>query len=131
MLEQVENNRYRLRIGNLVGDVDRRIFEIPGDAALADALGDRGALRLQRTGRVIAVERGAHRIGERDAHGIVVRLERHSDTSERAAGADRADKAVDFAVSLVPDFLSGRFDVPLAIGDVVELVGPDGAVLFG
>ena len=76
VLEQVEDDRHRFLVGNLIGDVDRRAFEIFGDAALADAFGDRGAFGFQRAGRVIAVERGAHRIGERDAHRLVARLER-------------------------------------------------------
>ena len=41
--DEVEDDRQRLLVGDLVGDVDRRAFEIGGDAALADALGDRGA----------------------------------------------------------------------------------------
>ena len=131
VFEQIEDDRHRLVVRNLVGGIDRRAFEIFGDAALADALGDRGAFRLQRAGRVVAVERGAHRIGERDAHGVAERFERDGDAGERAAGADGADKAVDLAVGLPPDFRSGRLDVALAVGDIVELVGPDRAVLFG
>src|SRR4029077_15308529 len=75
--------------------------------------------------------RGAHRIGKRDAHGIAARLQRDTDAGERAAGAHRADEAVALAVCLLPDFRTGGFDMALAIGDVVELVGPDRAVLFG
>ena len=62
---------------------------------------------------------------------LVARLQRHGDAGERAAGADGADEAVDLAVGLPPDFRPGRLDVALAVGDVVELVGPDRAVLFG
>ena len=58
-------------------------------------------------------------------------FERHGDAGERAAGADRADEAVDLAVGLLPDFRPGRLDMALAVGDVVELVGPDRAVLLG
>src|ERR1700678_1935864 len=36
VLEQVENKRHRLRIGDLVGEIDRRAFEVLGDAALPD-----------------------------------------------------------------------------------------------
>src|SRR5580704_14772456 len=131
VLEQIEDDRHRFRVGDLIGEIDRRIFQVLGDAALADAFGDRGAFRLQRAGRVVAVERGAHRIGERDAHGVAARFERDGDAGERAAGADGADKAVDLAVGLLPDFRAGGFDMALAIGDVVELIGPDRAVLFG
>src|SRR5580700_2321727 len=131
VLEQIEDDRYRFGVGDLIGGVDRRIFQVLGDAALADAFGDRGALRLQHAGRVVAVERGAHRIGKRDAHGIAARFERHRDAGERAAGADGADKAIDLAVGLPPDFRSRGFGMAPAIGDVVELIGPDRAVLFG
>ena len=46
VLEQIEDDRQRLLVGNLIGGVDRRVFEILGDAALADALGDRGAFAI-------------------------------------------------------------------------------------
>ena len=58
-------------------------------------------------------------------------LQRHRDTGERAAGADRAGEAVDLAVGLAPDFRPGGFDVALAVGDIVELVRPDRAVVLG
>ena len=57
VLEEVEDDRQRLLVGDLVGDVDRDAFEVGGDAALADALGDRGALGLELARRVLAVER--------------------------------------------------------------------------
>ena len=50
VLQQVEDDRQRLLVGDLVGVVDRRAFEIGGDAALADAFGDRGAFGLQLAG---------------------------------------------------------------------------------
>ena len=50
------------------------------------------------------------------------------DAGQRAAGADRADEAVDLAAELVPDLLRRGLDMALAVGDVVELVGPDRAV---
>ena len=128
VLEQVEDDRQRLVVRDLEGAVDRRAFEIGGDAALADAFGDRGAFGLELAGRVVGVERRAHRIGERDLDVGVALLERHADAGERAAGADRADEAVDLAVGLPPDLRAGRLVVGLAVGDVVELVGPDRAV---
>src|SRR5262249_39416895 len=128
VLEQVEDDWHRLRVGDLVGDVDRRIFHVLRDAALSDAFGDRRALRLEHAGRVEAVERSTHRVGERDPDVLVARLERDRDAGERAAGADRAGEAVDLAVGLLPDLRAGRRDVTVAIGDVVELVRPDRAV---
>ena len=47
VLEQIEDDRHGLLVGNLKGDVDRHAFEIGGDAALADAFGDRGAFGLR------------------------------------------------------------------------------------
>src|SRR6185437_8729596 len=107
VLEQIEDEGHRLLVGYLVGDVDRRILEILGDAALTDAFGDRGTLGLELAGRVVAVERGAHWIGKRDANRAVALLERHGDAGERAAGADGAGEAVDLAVGLTPDFRPG------------------------
>ena len=45
LFQQLENQRQRLLVGNRIGIVDRRAFEIGGDAALSDALGDRIAFR--------------------------------------------------------------------------------------
>ena len=67
------------------------------------------------------------RIGQRDAHGLVELLEAHPDACERAAGTYRAGEAVDAAFHLLPDLARGAFDVRAAVGDVVELVGPDRA----
>ena len=62
---------------------------------------------------------------------LVMRLQRNGNAGKRAAGADRAGKAVDFAVGLPPDFLARCFDVALPVGYVIKLIGPDRAVLFG
>src|SRR5262245_30878379 len=131
VLEQIEDDWNRLLVGYLIGDVDRRILQVLGDATLADAFGDGRTLRLEHAMGVVAVERRAHRIGERDADVLVARLERHGDAGQRAAGADRAGEAVHLAVGLIPDLRSGGLDVALAVGDVVELVGPDRAVGLG
>ena len=45
MLQQIEDDGQGFLVGNLIGVVDRRAFQIGGDAALADAFGDRGAVR--------------------------------------------------------------------------------------
>ena len=128
MLEQVEDDRHGLLVGDLIGDVDRRALEILRDAALADALGDRRALGLELAGRVVAVERGAHRIGDGDLRLTLALFERDADARERPAGADRAHEAVDLALGLRPDLRPGGLDVALAVGDVVELVRPDRAM---
>ena len=61
-------------------------------------------------------------------HRCAALLERHGDAGERAAGADRADEAVDLAAGLVPDLGPGRLVMRAAVGEIVELVGPDRAV---
>ena len=63
-MHEVEQHRQHLLVGDLEPAVERRAFEIGGDAALADAFGDRVALGLQLAVRVIVVDRRAHRIGE-------------------------------------------------------------------
>ncbi len=48
---------------------------------------------------------------------------------QRASGAGSGDEAIELAaVGLLPDLRAGRLDVRLAVGGVVELVGPDGVV---
>ena len=44
MLQQIEDDRQRFFVGNLIGIVDGRALQIGGDAALSDAFGDGGAL---------------------------------------------------------------------------------------
>ena len=55
-------------------------------------------------------------------------LQRHAGANQRAARADRGHKAIHLAIGISPNLWSRRFNVRLAIGDVVELVGPNGAV---
>ena len=117
-------------VRNAVGEIDRRGLEIGGDARLADALGDRGALALENAAGVIGVERRAIGVGQRDLDPFVALFQRHGDAGERAAGADRADEAVDAPLGLLPDLRAGGFVMAAAVGDVVELVGPDRAARF-
>ena len=42
---QIEDDRQRLLVGDLVGEIDWRAFQIGGDPALANAFGDGGARR--------------------------------------------------------------------------------------
>ena len=80
--------------------------------------------------RVVLVERGAHRVGQPDLDVRLALAERDLDAGERAARADGADEAVDPVAELLPELGRRGIDVRLAVGDVVELVGPDGAVRF-
>src|SRR6218665_1957006 len=104
MLEQVEHIGQGFAVGDLVGVIDGEILEVGGDAALADALGDRVAGGFELSGLEILVERGALGVGEADLDIGVLRLERDGNAAQRAAGADRADEAVDLAAGLFPDF---------------------------
>src|SRR5262245_38666720 len=115
LTQEVENDRQRLGILDLVGLVDLGGFEILSDAALADPFGDGAAFGLQLAVLVVTVERGAHRVGKPDHDAGVVRLEPHRHAGKSAAGADGADEAVDFAVKVAPDLLGRGFDVTLAI----------------
>ncbi len=90
------------------------VIELPSD--LSSPLG------------VIVEECRPLRVGDADLDVLVARLERHRYAAQRAARADRADEAIDLAAGLFPDFRTGAFDVGAAVGGVVELVGPDGAV---
>jgi hypothetical protein len=104
--------------------VDGRAVQIGGDAPLPDALGHAVALGLQLAMRVIIVQRRAMRIGERDL------MSRQTPSApaharQRAAGARRAGETVDAPFHLRPDFGRGGSDMRLAVGDIVELVGPD------
>ena len=129
--DQIEDDRQRLLVGNLVGEIDRRAFQVGGDPVLANALGDRGAGALEFAGRIKRVERGSQRVGDRDLDVRVALFQRHADAGQRPARADRADEAVNLAVKIVVDLRAGRFIMAPPIGDIVELVGPDGAVGFG
>ena len=51
--------------------------------------------------------------------------------AQRAAAADRAGEAIDLALGLVPDLGTRGAVVAVAVGGIVELVGPDRAVRFG
>ena len=80
---------------------------------------------------VEAVERRAQRIGERDLDVLALGLQPEGDAGQRAAGADRRDETVDLAAGLGPDLLRRGADMAVAVGDIVELVGPDRAVRLG
>ena len=128
MLQEIENDGQRFGVRYLEGVVDRRPFQVRRHPPLADPLGDRGAFRLELAVLVVIVKRRAHGIGDGDDDFGVALLERHADAGDGAAGADGADEAVHFTLGLLPDLRPGALEMGLAVGDVVELIGPDGAV---
>ena len=131
MLKQVENHWQGFLIRNLIGIVDRRAVQIGGDAALADSLGDRRSVSLQLTGFDPGIDGGAKWIGRGDPDFSTVFFKRNTYASKRAAGADGAGESVDAALRLVPNFRSCSLDMGLAVGDIVELVGPNRATRLG
>lgn len=58
-------------------------------------------------------------------------LKAHGNTGQRTAGANSTDKAVNLTISLFPDFRGCGVNMALTVGDIVKLVGPDGAIGFG
>ena len=127
--DQVEDDRQRFLVGDLEGEVRREAFEIGGDAALPDAFGDRAALGLQLAFGVEAVERRAQRIGERDLDVRVLRLQadaRRRPACRRCRPPRRSRRPC--RPVCAPDLLRRGADMAVAVGDIVELVGPDRAV---
>src|SRR5712671_4312427 len=97
---------------------------------VADALGDRIALRFPLVARIPIVDPRAHAVGEINLDLRVALLERDPDARERAAGADRAGETINLAVGLFPDLGAGRLVMAAAVGEVVELVRPYRPVRF-
>src|SRR5690606_26176446 len=67
-------------------------------------------------------------IGKADLDLGIAGAQRLGDARQRSPRAHRADKAVDAAIGLGPDFRPRGFGMGTAIGHIVELVGPDGAI---
>src|SRR3546814_10771530 len=66
MPQQLEDDGDRLFVRDLEGRVDGQALQVSRDPPLPDAFGDGVAAAFENAGRVIAVKRGAHRIGEAD-----------------------------------------------------------------
>ena len=132
MLEQVEDERQRFFVGNEIGLVDFQSVDDRSDAAEPDAFGDRAAFG-RRCLAVLEqmVHRRAARIGDTDDDVLFLLAQECRRARDRAAGADRADEAVDLAAAFFPDLRPGRDVVRLAVVEIVPLVGEDHAVLFG
>src|SRR4029453_7010663 len=105
-------------------------FNVFGDPALANTLGDRRALGFQFAGLVVAVEGRPWHIGKRNLNTLTLGLEPVGNAPQRAARTDSGHKTVDVATGIGPDFLGRGFDVSAPVGRVVPLVGPDGAIRF-
>ena len=66
-----------------------------------------------------------------DADDLDVRLaflEILADAGDGPAGAEGGEEIIDFTFGLVPDLRPGGAVMAVAVGDIVELVRPDGAV---
>src|SRR5690606_1246473 len=84
LLNEIEDDRQRLLIRDLVGEIGRETVEIGGDTPLPYAFGDRSALGIELAGRIIAVKCGAQRIGQRDPDVTTVLAKTGGHTSQCA-----------------------------------------------
>src|SRR5437660_10187272 len=71
------------------------------------------------------------RIGAGVDDARVLFLQVAAGAGQRAAGADRADEAVDLAAGLLPDLRAGRVVMRLAVVEIVALDGEQDAVRLG
>lgn len=112
------------------GVVDRCALQVCGDPAVADAFRNRIALALQFAVLDPVVERAAVGIGQHDFYVRLLLLQVAGDAGQGAASAGSAGESVDAAMRVVPDFWAGCCVVCLAVGEIVELLGPDGVGQF-
>jgi hypothetical protein len=126
LAQQPVHEVHGLRIRDAQRIVDGCAFEIRGHAAGADALGDRrAAVGLQLAVLEVVIQRAARRIDQHDANRAGFRFEIARDARQRAAGAGGGAKRVDLAVGVAPDLRARRFEMRVAIGGIVELIGPN------
>src|SRR5829696_5611317 len=128
VMDEAESRDEALLILDEEGFIDGEALQVGGDPALPDAFGDRAALGFQLAAGVIAVERRAWDVGDGDGDVQPALTKGHGNAGKGAARADGADETVDFPVRLRPDFRPGRPDMHVAVRDIVELVGEDGAL---
>ena len=129
MLQQVKHHRQRLGVGDVIGEIRRKPFKVLGDAHLTDAFGNRSALHRQLTRGVIVVQ-APHR-QDRPARFSRPWVAAPYRACQRPTRPNRTHKAIDFAISLFPNFRACGLDMRLTVGDVVKLVGPDHALVGG
>src|SRR5205814_7066551 len=129
VFEQIEQDRHGFLVADQIRLLDLDVFDDRGDAAKPDAFGDRTAFaRLRLAVGEQIVHRGAARVGAAD-HDVLLHLaQERGNAGKRAAGADRADEAVDLAVGLLPDFRAGRDVMRTAVIEIIPLIGEDDAV---
>jgi hypothetical protein len=115
-----------LGIGNRYGGVDRCPAQVGRDPANPDPFSDgAGSVRLQLAGCHPVEQRTALRVGQHDPDGRCTFLQEPADPAERAARSGGRDECMDLAARVTDDLRSGRRVMAFAVGDVVELVGPD------
>src|SRR6185503_7860330 len=127
---QLEDVGKGLAVRDLVGVVHRRAVDILGDAAEADALGNRVAFGLELLALDPRIHRRAQRVGGNDPDLRVLFFQKPGNAGKGAAGPDGAGEAVDAAFGLLPDLGAGAAVVAVAVGGVVPLVGPERPELF-
>ncbi len=106
--------------------VDRRALHVGRHASDADALGDRAAAGgFQRAVADISYSALPGGSASTRAHARGARLQIFRDARQRAAGATGGHEGIDAPAGLLPDLRARGSHVRLAIGGIVELVGPD------
>ena len=124
--------RQRLGVGNLVGHINVDALQVARYKTDADAFGDGATFGVELAVGVMAEERRALRVGQADLDGRVALAQGHGGAGQGAASTHRADKAVNLAFGLIPDFRASGLVVNVAVGRVVELSRPDHTVrVFG
>ena len=113
------------------GIIDRGSFQVGGHAAVADPLGDRAALGVEFAAAGPAVQGAAVGIGQHAAHPRVPLLEVQGHSGIGAAGAGGRHPGIHLPAALLPDLRTGARVMGAAVGEVVELVGPNGTGNLG
>jgi hypothetical protein len=132
MPREVEDLFQRLLVADLDGVVDLHALQVVRHTGLADALRDGAALAHRYlTGLAPGIERAAQWIGQHDARRRVMGLEREGHAGQGAAGAAGAGEGVHPPIGLDDDLGASGAAVPLAVVQVVELVGPEPTLRFG
>lgn len=69
----------------------------------------------------------SRRIGKEALHSsVALLLQVAGDAGKRSSRACRTSESINLAFGLVPDFGPGALDMRLAVGDIVELIRPNG-----
>ena len=130
IFQQVVDHGQCVIVVDAAGIIQFQALEVARYEGYPDALGDGFPLGLQAGSLEMTVQGRPHGIGQAYFYRRVLFPQGLGHAGQGAAGAHRADEAVDLAAGLLPDFPAGGVTVDLAVGEIVELARPDGAVGF-